>query len=301
MRVRDYFFSEVYNRIKASEDIIIVSSDIGAPSLDQLRKDFPHRFVNVGIAEQNSIAVAAGLQMTGKKVITYGLNPFPITRAFDQVRNVMSSLRIPITLTALNVGSCSADAGFTHMAVENVSLLRTLNNIRIINPSDQTIVKKLVEDIVSNSVPRCVQFDKFVEADKLYEEINVNFDDGFAVTKREGRIAVVSYGIMTRVILDMNLPITVIDCFSLPVNGDKLIDTLKNFDKIFTVEDGVLTGGIGTMVLELMNEKGVAIPIERLGLKFADGYPKSYINRKMLWENECIDENQLKIILQNSL
>nr|MCR4842502.1 transketolase family protein [Eubacterium sp.] len=75
MNVRDRFFNEIYDCVKSGEDFSVVSCDLGAPSLDDFRRDFPQRFVSVGIAEQNMISVAGGLSLAGKKVVTYGLNP----------------------------------------------------------------------------------------------------------------------------------------------------------------------------------------------------------------------------------
>ena len=73
MNVRDAYFSEIYKLVKNGEDIVIVSADLGAPSLDDFRKDFPHRFINIGIAEQNLLSVASGIALTGKHVIAWGL------------------------------------------------------------------------------------------------------------------------------------------------------------------------------------------------------------------------------------
>ena len=98
MIVRDAYFSEIYELTKLGEDIVIVSADLGAPSLDLFRRDFPQRFISVGIAEQNLLSVAAGIALAGKKVIAFGLNPFPVTRAFDQMRNLLNNLQIPITV-----------------------------------------------------------------------------------------------------------------------------------------------------------------------------------------------------------
>ena len=110
--VRDSFFNEIYNQIRSDEDIYVITADLGAPSLDALRKDFPNRYISAGIAEQNLIEVSTGLAWTGKKVVAYGLNPFPITRAFDQVRCLMAELKVPFTLCALNAGLCSAESGY---------------------------------------------------------------------------------------------------------------------------------------------------------------------------------------------
>lgn len=298
MKVRDIFYTKIYEKVKAGKDIVIVSSDIGAPSLDDFRRDFPHRFVNVGIAEQNSITVAAGLQLSNnnKRVITYGLNPFPVTRAFDQVRNMLASLEIPITVTALNAGSCSADAGYTHMAVENISMLRTLNNIQIINPSDESITLKLVDEILEKPYPRYVQFDKFIEG-KMYEEDEIDFSKGF-VKKGEGDVLVLTYGIMAKRINSMNLPLKVLDCFCLPIDIEEFIKEVSSVKSIVTIEDNILIGGIGSMVLEIFNDRGINIPVYRKGLKFENGYPKIYTNRALLFNEESLSDKDIEGFLR---
>ena len=108
---------------------MVVSADIGAPSLDDLRLYYPEHFINVGIAEQSLISISAGLIKAGKKVVAYGLNPFPVTRAYDQIRCLMGELNIPLILCALNAGLCSANAGYTHMAIEVFGMMRMLPNI----------------------------------------------------------------------------------------------------------------------------------------------------------------------------
>jgi transketolase len=292
VRVRDAFFTEVYRRTCEGEDIVIVSSDLGAPSLDDFRRDFPERFINVGIAEQNSIAVAGGLSWAGKKVITYGLNPFPVTRAFDQVRNVLASLQIPVTVTALNAGSCSAEAGYTHMPVENMPIMRTLKNVDILNPSDEAMAVKLVGEVVDNPKPRYVQFDKYIDG-RILNEDDIDFDKGYVAEgsgKVASKIALVTYGIYAYELRKKKLPVNVklIDCFKLPIDEDKFLKELDGVERIYTVEDSIAPGGIGSMVLEILNDRGLYIPVEKKALFNKTGYPEVYMNRSMLWEREGI-------------
>ncbi len=287
MNARDCFFDEVYQAVKRGKDMVVVSADIGAPSLDDFRRDFPHRFVNVGIAEQNLVAVASGLQLAGKTAIVYGLNPFPATRAFDQIRNIMASLKIPLAVTALNAGTCSAEAGFSHIAIENLSVMRTLRNIQFINPSDETIARKSVDEISTRKTARFVQFDKYVEG-KLYQEGEIDFGRGFVGSVMDDAVTVVSYGITAHEIKKAKLPCRLLDCFSLPVDKDAFVGELKRSRKILTVEDGIAEGGIGSMVLEVLNDYGLQIPVKRLALKFDGGYPHRFTNRSVIWQEEGI-------------
>ncbi len=288
MKVRDVFFHEIYKKTKHGEDIVIVSSDIGAPSLDDYRRDFPNRFINVGIAEQNLLAVSSGLQLAGKKVVAYALNPFPVTRAFDQVRNLMASLQIPITVTALNAGTCSAEAAYTHMPIENLSLMRTLRNLQIVNPSDEAIARKLADAVVEEPYPRYVQFDKYIEG-TLYAAEDIDFRKGFITNGKESTIAVVAYGIMAHQLMKLDLPVKVIDCYSLPVQEEEFIQEIEGCTKIVTVEDGVAEGGVGSMALEILNDRGIQIPVVRKGLRFRQGYPNIFTNRELLWQEEGLD------------
>ena len=300
MKVRDAFFYEIYKQVRKGEDIVIVSADIGAPSLDKFRRDFPNRFINVGIAEQNLIAVASGLQLSGKKVVAYGLNPFPVTRAFDQIRNLMASLQIPITLTALNAGTCSADAGYTHMPIENIAMVRSLKNISIINPSDEIMVKGLVQEIIQNPKPRYVQFDKSIEG-KLYEENDIRFKAGLITNKKSSEVVVVATGVMAHGLMEKEMPVKVIDCFSLPISSDLFIKEVCGCKQIVTVEDGMVTGGIGSMVLEILNDFQMNIPVKRLGLNFRKGYPDTYTNRELILEQEGLTLEDIRCCVNGML
>lgn len=301
MRVRDAFFNEIYDLTKKGKDIVIVSSDLGAPSLDLFRKEFPHRFVNVGIAEQNAVAVAAGLQLAGKQVIYYGLNPFPVTRSFDQVRNIMEALQIPITVTALNAGTCSADAGYTHMAIENMSLMRTLSHVQLVNPSDETVARKLAQECINNPRPRYVQFDKFIQGIYYETKDEIDFSKGFVSNQIESDLIIVAYGIMSRTMLNINLPVKVIDCFSIPIDELAFVQEIQKAKKILTVEDGVLSGGLGSIVLEILNDNCINIPVIRKGLRFLNGMPKEYLNRDKIYDYEQLKETDLRTTIQELL
>lgn len=293
--VRDIYFETIYDLIRQGEDIVLVSADLAAPSLDQFRKDFSNRFVNVGIAEQNLISVACGIALTGKKTIAYGLNPFPITRAFDQIRNTISSLNIPITIAALNAGLCSAESGATHFAIEDVSLIRTLPRIKIINVSDQIMAKKVAYNTVYGSQPLFVRFDKQISC-QLYDEDMINFDTGFSVLERGNDIAIITTGFHVNLIKnhinkfkECGIDVMLIDCYTIPVDKDKLLKLLSNVKAVVTVEEGCLQGGLGSMILELLSDNEIQKPIKRFGADFQNGYPTTFGDRNYFLKKLGID------------
>lgn len=137
--MRDAILNEVYKDLQQDEEIFFLSADFGAPLLDQLRRDFPQRFLNVGIAEQNLVNVAAGLALEGFRLFTYAIAPFYL-RALEQIRNNLCLLsqyrRLNVNMLAVGAG-CSYDmAGPTHHCFEDISVLRSLPGIEVVSPSD---------------------------------------------------------------------------------------------------------------------------------------------------------------------
>ena len=296
--VRDAFFNRIYDLIKSGEDIFVLSADLGAPSLDDLRKYYPERFINVGIAEQCLIAMSAGMVEVGKKVVAYGLNPFPMTRAFDQFRCLMGEMKIPVTLCALNAGICSAAAGYTHMATEVFGMARMIPNVKIFYPSDETVSEILAEKVLNFDEPRYILFDK-IAGGKIYNKDELNFDKGYTIynpTKKFeiGIISNSSHTKMLRSIADKfaekNISLTIFDIFSIPLDEKIFVEDLKKCSNLLTVEENVLQGGLGSYVLEILSDNNLNIPIKRLGIDFKDGIPNVFMDRDYLRKLNGLDE-----------
>lgn len=295
LSVRDSFFNEIFELTKKGNDILIVTPDLGAPSLDNFRKYFPEKFISVGIAEQNLISVSAGLSLSGKKVVVYGLNPFPITRAFDQIRCLLAEQKIPVTLCALNAGLCSAECGYTHMPIEDIGMMRTLSNIHTLNPSDTLMAQKMAREVISCDYPRYIRFDKAIQ-EILYQDCEIDFHLGFTTYGHPGRLCIITYGYFVfpiRQIVDQWLKkgvnIQLVDLFSLPVQEKRLIDIIEKSQQILTIEENVLPGGVGSYILELLSDFQIVRPVKRMGLKFPNGYYEVFTNRNYIQHEQKLD------------
>lgn len=298
--VRDAFFSEIYKMVKNGENIYIITADLGAPSLDDFVRDFPERYISSGIAEQNLIEIAAGMTWGGCSVVAYGLNPFPITRAFDQIRCLMAELNVPITLCVLNAGLCSAECGYTHMPIEDIAMLRTLSNIEVYNPSDENISKKLARETGRTNKPRIIRFDKSING-VMYD--NMDFGKGFEVQGRKGKawLGIVTSGCyskeLSQVCQKKYKNVKLVDLFKLPLDEDALMEEIMNCEYIISVEENVKQGGIGSMILEILSDHGVEKSVRRYALDLKTGYYDVFIDRNYIRKTQGIDIDYLLNII----
>ena len=106
---------------------------------------------------------------------------------------------------------------------------------------------------------------------------------------------------MSRKIREMNLPVKVVDCFSLPMDETAFLQEIGQVKRVLTVEDGILSGGLGSMILEMFNDRGIHIPVIRKGIRLMDGMPKIYLNRDMIFDREQLTDTDLREIIQKLL
>jgi len=137
---RDIFIDTIYEYAKKDKDVYFMSADLGAKALDRFRQDLPQQFIHSGISEQNMIDVAAGLAQCGKKVYVYAMTPFITFRCYEQIKVVFGAMDLPVTIVGVGSGYSYDDAGPTHYAIEDISCMRVIPNIEILNPSDEKSV-----------------------------------------------------------------------------------------------------------------------------------------------------------------
>ena len=143
--MRDAFFEGVYNIIKDNKDAIILTADHGAFKLSEIERDFPDQFLNIGIAEQNAISVAAGLAKSGKVVYVYSINNFITLRAMEQVNIDLCQMNLNVNLIGVGAGFTYATDGPTHQGVQDMQAMRVLPNMQVYNCTDATLSTRLDE------------------------------------------------------------------------------------------------------------------------------------------------------------
>jgi transketolase len=280
------FLNRICDLVKQGQDIVLVSSDYAAPMLDEFRRDYPDRYVSVGIAEQNLAQVASGLALAGRRVVAYSMAPFPCIRAYDQIRNSIVLMHLPISMVFAGVGFFIPEWGATHYNVEDMSLIRTLPGVQIINATDTTIGALSADYTLTSDHPLYIRFDKYSDG-TLYKQSEIDFAEGFRVLQQGEDLAIVTCGWYTDRILKINqwlkhrgIFATIIDLYSIPYDKKRLMETIEQAPMILTIEEHILQGGIGSEMLELLEEHQTLKKVRRMGIDFVQGYPEDFGSRE---------------------
>ena len=146
--MRNTFSEELYKNAKKNKKINIVVADISpAGSMQNFRKKYPKRFINVGVAEQVMIGLCAGLALRGMRPFAYTIATFTLFRPYEMIRDDICYQNLPVTLVGMGAGTIYANLGGTHLAQEDISIAKSLPNMSIIAPSDPSELKEAVKQI----------------------------------------------------------------------------------------------------------------------------------------------------------
>ncbi|MDR4508975.1 MAG: hypothetical protein MRJ65_12205 [Candidatus Brocadiaceae bacterium] len=296
---RDAFWSRVYELAKHHHDIIVISADMGAPSLDDFRKYLPSQFVNVGIAEQNAMLIAAGLCMTGKKVFVYAIAPFIILRCLEQTRILNAVMNNPITIVGVGAGFGYEDSGPTHHITEDIAIMRAMPRIEINSITDSIMASAFADISYSMKTTNYVRLERLLFP-AVYKE-NSNFSEGVSVLIENSDISIIATGSMVHTALELahrlkkkKIHVGVIDVYKIPINTTNFLTTIKNAKKLISLEEHFLPGGFGSAICEVLNDHNISIPVKRLGLAINKHYCYKYGGREVIRGYYGVDKRSIE-------
>jgi transketolase len=289
--MRDALIEGIYRRMQDNRKIIFLSADMGAPVLDKLRADFKDRFINVGIAEQNLINVAAGLALEGFIVYAYAIAPF-FLRSYEQIR---VNLALSSQIRQLNVNIMGTGAGVsydvsgpTHHCLEDVSVMRTLPNMVVCSPSDSYLAQLFVDYSISTNKPKYIRLDGKPLPYIYSESMAPSFEKGFYELARGEETCIVSSGYMTHMALEIcneikDQSMGVVDIFTMkPIDEASLLEILKRYRTVITLEEGFIgKGGLDSLILCLLSDVQADVHVKRFG--FMDEYVFKVGSRDFLY------------------
>ncbi|MEK7432440.1 MAG: transketolase C-terminal domain-containing protein [Cyanobacteriota bacterium] len=272
--MRKTFIESLVFEAKNNSNIWLLCADLGFSILEPFISNFPERFINVGIAEQNMIGIASGLALSGKKVFVYSIANFVTFRCLEQIRNDICYHNLDITIIGVGAGYSYGVHGYTHHAIEDVSIMNNLPNIKIISPSDTYQTKLSIEYTSKNKGPFYIrlgnQNQNFTEKKYIENSIDLPikiFNGTSLCILFSGNVFDEIKYINDR-LNDINIFPNV---YSIPFISEipnNFIDKIENENNlIITIEDSLKNGGFGSKILELFNNKKV---VKNLGFDHND-------------------------------
>lgn len=301
--MRDYFIDKIYDYASINKNVILITNEQGAQSLDKFRKKLPNQFINAGISEQNIISVAAGLAKQKKKVYVYSIASFITLRCFEQIKLDINLMNLPVIIFGVGASYSYDTSGPTHHSIEDMSILRTMKNLEIFSPSDNNILNYIFSYSTKTKKPMYLRLDR--KPLNFFERNNFIFKNGFSVSGNlKSKKFIVSTGNMTHIALEAvkickekyNTQVCLIDLFLLNFSKKSFLKTIKNSRLIITLEEHILAGGLGGMIAEFLfdNKKNKENNLIRMGIGPENLY--SYKPRNILHK---INKITAKDIVQN--
>ena len=292
--MRDTLLQSVYEEMLQDPEIFFVSADFGSPVLDKIRAARADRFINVGIAEQNLINVSAGLALEGFKVFAYAIAPFITMRCFEQIRvnlALLSEVRpMNVNLIGVGAGYSYVVSGPTHQCYEDITLMRSMPNMRVFSLSDQCLAASMPKYCLQSNGPKYLRLDAQV-LPVLYQAELPTLEDGFYVHRKGSDVCLVATGYMLHTALkaaeqlqSAGISVGVIDLFDLSsFNAEKFNRELSTYKGVATMEEGFSgRGGMDAMVFNHVARNDLKLAVLNIGVE--GGYRFEVGERHVLHE-----------------
>jgi transketolase len=258
----------------ARPEIVGLTADLGKyTDILPFRDAFPDRFFNVGMAEQNLVAIAAGLARTGKVpfATTYGV--FATRRAFDFIAIAVAHSMLDVKIIA-GLPGLTTGYGGTHQAIEDLALMRMIPGLVIIDPCDATDIAQATAAIAAYPGPVYMRLLRG-RVPVVLDPATYSFEIGKAKRLRDGSdVGIVTTGMMTERALDAaaelgrrGIAASVLHVPTIkPFDGDAVADFAASVDRVVTAENHVFVGGLASLVVEALYDRGILKPVTRIGL-----------------------------------
>ena len=259
---------------KSNKNVVVLDADLaGATKSGIFQKGFPNRFFDMGIAEQNMMATAAGMATCGKIPFASTFAVFATGRAYDQIRNSICYPNLNVKICGSHAGVTVGEDGATHQMLEDINIMKCLPNMKVICPSDDVQTKWAVKEMAEINGPCYIRTCRLA-SNIIYDE-NQEFELGKAVQFGDGTDATVfATGICVsealkamEILKEKNINIRVVDMFSLkPIDRDIIINSAKETRNLISVEDHSVIGGLGSIIADVLSEEYPA-KLVKMGVK----------------------------------
>ncbi|MFY0520172.1 transketolase family protein [Lysinibacillus sp. UGB7] len=286
---RGTFGMVMLEKAKENEDLLVITADVSIPAgLDRYRKQYPDKFIDVGIAEQNMIGIAAGLASEGFDVYTTTYAPFHTLRCLEQIRMDIGEMKQPVRMVGLSSGVVLGMIGNMHCSFEDIAVIRAIPNITIISPADSFELVKVLEALDNYPNPVYLRLTSGAPSPIIYKE-DYNFEIGKTISVKNGEDiaifasgSIISEAIKAAELLELEgIKVEVINVHTIrPLDIEGIKRVIKDKKLLVSMEEHVIAGGVGSAISEAIALEVKKPPHLMLGLP--SDYSKAGIYEEML-------------------
>lgn len=254
--MRNAFIDELVLAARLNERIVLIVGDLGYGVVEPFAREFPQRFINSGVAEQSMMSVAAGLASEGYHPFVYSIANFPTFRCAEQIRNDVAYHNLPVTVVAVGGGLSYGSLGYSHHAVQDYALIRSMPGMLIASPGDPFEVRACMRYLIRNPQPSYLRLGKAGEP--ILHETVPEVQPGEWVSVRKGtsnrRAYLTTGGVLDWVVNEAPVEDSV---YSMPLWGmafkESQVNLVTEHESVITVEDHLRDGGMGSWMLEALS------------------------------------------------
>ena len=298
----------IHSLSKINDSVLFIGSDLGPGVLNEMKLEFPNRFLMEGISEQHIIGMSAGLAMDGYMPYVNTIATFLTRRCFEQILVDICLHELPVRLIGNGGGLVYAPLGPTHQSIEDIAILRSLPNMTIIAPCDAIEMKNIMIETLKWPHPVYIRIAK--GGDKIISKKNQVFKIGKSIIKKKTeKILLISTGIMTQIAIDVaeqltkeGYPAGVIHMHTIkPLDTEILISEIPKTNFVFTLEEHILDNGFGTSILEFCSDNlpDQLSKISRIGL--LNNFQKNYGNQSELLKFNGLNQEEIYKKIKNKV
>jgi len=274
--LRNKFVETLYQEACLNHDIVLITGDLGFQLFDEFSKELPKQFINVGLTEQSMVSIAAGVASLGKRVFVYSIANFSTFRCLEQIRNDVCYMNNSVVIVSVGAGFAYGTLGYTHHAVEDLAVMRTLPNLEVISPCDRYETEVVTRMIARDSRPTFLRLGKVGEQDLYSTAPDLQFgnfsrlsdgEDGYIFfTGPVGSLAMQARNILRQ----SNKFIEVISVPFVSNLEKKYLSEINPNLPIVVLEEHFERGGLGAAFFEKFNELGIGARVKHVAASDED-------------------------------
>lgn len=289
---------------KINKDVVVLDADLTKSTMTTFfQKEFPNRHLNMGIAEANMMATAAGIATTGKIPFASTFAVFAAGRAFDQIRNSIAYPHLNVKICPTHAGVSLGEDGGSHQSIEDIALMRVLPGMVVLSPADAVETEKMIFAVAEYKGPVYVRLGR-LPVPIIFDE-DYKFEIGKAVTLTQGNdVALIATGLLVyealeaaKILKEKGINARVINMSTIkPLDNETVLKAAKECKFIVTSEEHSIIGGLGGAVAEYLSE---VHPTKVIRHGVNDVFGQSGEGNEMLYKYKLRAKDIVEIVLKN--